>query len=226
MREPALPPSDHDTDLPPEIDAIVLKSLAKRLDERYQSAASMRSDIERYLAGRPVQAPLVAPVVAGPPVTAATAVTAPVAAYEEEPRSRTGLIVALGLLLVLLIAGGAYLLPDLFERAPEQVPTPNVINRTEAQARVLIGDAGLAVGTIDRENNSDVAAGRVIRQDPTPDQYVDPDDTVNLVISLGKPQVEVPFVIGQDRKAAKPRWRPRTCGWISRRRSPTRTRTR
>ena len=55
VREPASPPSDHDTDLPSEIDAIVMKSLAKRLEDRYQSAAAMRSDIERYLAGRPVR---------------------------------------------------------------------------------------------------------------------------------------------------------------------------
>ena len=66
VREPAVPPSDHDTDLPPEIDAIVLKALAKRLEDRYQSAAAMRSDIERYLAGRPVQAPIPPPVAAGP----------------------------------------------------------------------------------------------------------------------------------------------------------------
>ena len=58
VREPARPPSDHDTDLPPAVDAIVMKALAKRLEDRYQSAAAMRSDIERYLAGRPVQAPV------------------------------------------------------------------------------------------------------------------------------------------------------------------------
>ena len=56
VREQALPPSDHDTDLTPEIDAIVMKALAKRVEDRYQSAAAMRNDIERYLAGRPVQA--------------------------------------------------------------------------------------------------------------------------------------------------------------------------
>ena len=143
--------------LPPEIDAIVLKALAKRLEDRYQSAAAMRSDIERYLGGRPVQAPIPPPVVAAPAADRApTAVTTPVAAYEEEePRSRTGLIIALGLLLVVLIAGAAYLLPRLFEQAPDQVPAPNVINKTEKQARALIGDAGLAVGTIDREASSD-----------------------------------------------------------------------
>ncbi len=56
VREPAVPPSDHDTALTPEIDAIVMKSLAKRVEDRYQSAAAMRADIERYLAGHPVRA--------------------------------------------------------------------------------------------------------------------------------------------------------------------------
>ena len=51
VREQAAPPSDHDTDLPPEVDAIVMKSLAKRVEDRYQSAAAMRGDIERHLAG-------------------------------------------------------------------------------------------------------------------------------------------------------------------------------
>ena len=36
VREPAAPPSDLDTDLPPELDAIVMKALAKSLDDRYQ----------------------------------------------------------------------------------------------------------------------------------------------------------------------------------------------
>ena len=67
VREPARPPSDHDTDLTPAVDAIVMKALAKRLEDRYQSAAAMRSDIERYLAGRPVQAPVPIPAPPAPP---------------------------------------------------------------------------------------------------------------------------------------------------------------
>ena len=62
VREPAMPPSDHDTDLPPEVDAIVMKSLAKRVEDRYQSAAEMRADIESYLAGRPVEVNLPPPL--------------------------------------------------------------------------------------------------------------------------------------------------------------------
>ena len=59
VREQAPRPSSLDADLPPEIDAIVMKALAKRVEDRHQSAAAMKDDIDRYLAGRPVQAPLV-----------------------------------------------------------------------------------------------------------------------------------------------------------------------
>ncbi len=79
VREPASPPSDLDDQLDPEIDAIVMKSLAKRVEDRYQSAAAMRADIERYLAGHPIQAPAVAPAPAAtayvPPVPPPDATT-------------------------------------------------------------------------------------------------------------------------------------------------------
>ena len=58
VREQAPPPSSIEADLPSGIDAIVMKSLTKGVEERYQSAAEMRADIERYLAGKPVLAPV------------------------------------------------------------------------------------------------------------------------------------------------------------------------
>ena len=62
VRETAQPPSAHDEELTPEVDAIVMKSLAKNVGDRYPSAAAMKADIDRYLAGKPVQAPAVAAV--------------------------------------------------------------------------------------------------------------------------------------------------------------------
>ena len=200
VREPATPPSDHDTELPEAIDAIVMKALAKRVEDRYQSAAAMRSDIERYLAGRPVHAVVPPP----PPTTtipssAATASGPPVSDDEDEDdsRSRKVLYVLLGLLLLALIAAGAYLLPSLFESPPDQVRVPDLIGKTEAEARAEIGNAGLAVGQVDFREDPNVRADRVIEQDPNRDQFVDPGSEVDLVISSGKPLVEVPFVMRQ-----------------------------
>jgi eukaryotic-like serine/threonine-protein kinase len=210
VREQAAPPSDHDTDLPPELDAIVMKALAKRLEDRYQSAAAMRGDIERYLAGRPVHAtvppaPLttVLPAVS-PPTTDTTQGQPPVPPDEEdEGRRRTGLVIALGLLVIALIALAAYLLPRMFETAPEQVQVPNLIGLTEQRARAEIGDAGLRVGRVDFQADPEVARDRVVTQDPNRDQFVQPDTQVDLVVSTGKPLVTVPSVVGQSRSEAR-----------------------
>ncbi|NUR29678.1 MAG: Stk1 family PASTA domain-containing Ser/Thr kinase, partial [Catenulispora sp.] len=56
VREEPLPPSSYDPEVTPAIDAVVLKSLAKNADQRYQSATEMRADIERVLDGRPTEA--------------------------------------------------------------------------------------------------------------------------------------------------------------------------
>ncbi|TQF04273.1 Stk1 family PASTA domain-containing Ser/Thr kinase [Kitasatospora acidiphila] len=56
VREEAAPPSSYDPEVRSEIDAIVLKALAKERDYRYQSADEMRDDIERFLDGLPVAA--------------------------------------------------------------------------------------------------------------------------------------------------------------------------
>ncbi|WP_372463241.1 Stk1 family PASTA domain-containing Ser/Thr kinase [Actinospica acidithermotolerans] len=61
VREAPNPPSYYDPEVPPVVDAIVMKALAKHPDERYQSADDMRADLERALDGRPVAA---APTVA------------------------------------------------------------------------------------------------------------------------------------------------------------------
>ncbi len=54
-QDPA-PPRSRDPSLPRELEAIVLRAIRKDKRERYQSAASLAHDIERYLAGDPVVA--------------------------------------------------------------------------------------------------------------------------------------------------------------------------
>ncbi|MGW0782341.1 Stk1 family PASTA domain-containing Ser/Thr kinase [Streptomyces sp. NPDC002913] len=56
VREEPQPPSNFDSEITPEMDAIVLKALTKDPDYRYQSADEMRADIEACLDGQPVAA--------------------------------------------------------------------------------------------------------------------------------------------------------------------------
>ena len=69
VKEDAPPPSVLASGLLPSVDAIVMKALAKNVNNRYQSAAEFRDDLIRAAAGRPVVAtPLLAQE---PPTTVA-----------------------------------------------------------------------------------------------------------------------------------------------------------
>ncbi len=215
VREQAAPPSDHDDELPPEIDAIVMKSLAKRVEDRYQSAAAMRNDIERYLAGHPVHAAAVAPVLPieqPTTITPATAmVSTPVTPPQPQPAyddrddrgARPGLLIFLALLLLIVLGLAAYFLPKMFASPNNQVQVPKVIGLGIDKARTTIGDANLSVPQPSYAHSSSVPKNHVISQDPAPGDYVDEGTDVNLTVSLGNKPTQVPYLIGQTRPQAE-----------------------
>jgi len=79
---------------------------------------------------------------------------------------------------------------------PATVATPNVVGLSEAQAIVDITAAGLAVGTVTRQNDDTVPAGDVVAQDPAGGTMVAPGSAVDLVVSLGPGTTAVPSVVG------------------------------
>jgi eukaryotic-like serine/threonine-protein kinase len=214
VREQAPRPSSFDADLPPEIDAIVMKALAKRVEDRYQSAAAMKEDIDRFLAGRPVQAPpLTADTAttfiptAGPPMhdTAATAVVPGGHRAEEEPseKRRTAPLILLGVLLAALVAAAAIIGPKLLGGGNDDVPVPTVVGMTQAQAEATIKAADLVVGDVTTQASDTIEKGRVISQSPDADVSVAPRSAVAFVVSGGKPDVQIPDVVGDNKDSAK-----------------------
>jgi serine/threonine-protein kinase len=211
VREPAVPPSNLDADLPPEVDAIVMKALAKPVEERYQSAAAMRADIERYLAGRPVMAPAVPPSdgetsflpTHTPEETSSTLTGSHRAEPEERQRKRWPLVL-LGAGIVALLVAAAIIGQMLVNgSAPEERTVPPLLNMTLAQARSALEDRGLSVGEIDRRPSTDVPRDRVISQEPQPGTAVTVGDPVDLLLSAGTPEVVVPDVLGDDKDDAR-----------------------
>jgi eukaryotic-like serine/threonine-protein kinase len=80
---------------------------------------------------------------------------------------------------------------------PQQVAVPQVVGLTVSSARGRLTKAGLEPS--EREENSDtVAKGRVVSVTPTEGQKVDKGSSVTLVVSSGKPQAQVPSVVGKS----------------------------
>jgi serine/threonine-protein kinase len=126
---------------------------------------------------------------------------------DEEERSgpRTGLLIGLALLVLAVIAAGAFFLPRLFTNAPDQVQIPNVVGKTQDQARQAIGDAGLEVGDVSYKPDDSAASDTVLRQSPSGGvgAYADPGTVINLVLSSGKPDVTIQQVVGMSFTDAK-----------------------
>ncbi len=204
VREQAAPPSRFDADLGPELDAIVMKALAKDPAARYESAGAMKSDIDRYLAGHPVSAPKLAPAPVVPQLddTSTQLVEAVPPMVEEAPKKKgpTGLLLLL--LLGIVLAGGFFGYKAM-TAPPDTTSVPTVLGMTQDAAEQSITNAGLTVGTIKEEASTDYPAGQVSQQSPAAGDQVAPDSAVDLVISTGKPQVQLPNVVGSERQAAK-----------------------
>lgn len=212
VREPAVPPSRHEDDLTPEIDAIVMKALAKRVEDRYQSAAQMRADIERYLAGRPVQAVISEPTTGTSPVPVPvpvahdpgpeTAVRAPLPPAQEDRRSKVGLWVLLGVLLLALFGTAYAVWPKLFDDTPTDVAVPGVVGKEVDVARSEIGEAGLESDHSAVACSDDYDANMVVKQEPEGGDYIAPTGTVYLTISSGPCDFPMPTVTNSRRTQA------------------------
>jgi len=69
---------------------------------------------------------------------------------------------------------------------------------TAEQSRQVLEQAGLRLGSVGYAPNSQVAEGGIIDQNPPPGTEVEEGTAVDIVLSSGPPQTEVPDVVGLD----------------------------
>ena len=211
VREDPRLPSSINPRVPPELDAIVLKSMSKNPANRYQSAAEMRNDLLRALAGQRVEA---TPVMGD--VEKTTILTAPPGGYgydeddwddDEDARRRKRRIIAIVAAVAVLLIGGI-VAAVLLNRSPEpvavaQVAVPGVLSQDQATAQSTLTSAGLKVGEVTQAASAADQVGKVIETDPAGGVKVDEGTVVNLVIGTGPDAVTVPNVVGLTEDQAK-----------------------
>ena len=197
VREEPTPPSAYDDTLPSSVDAVVLKAMAKRPDQRYQSADEMREDLLRAAAGQPV---LAVPVVAEPEPdlmpTTVTTLRAP------ERRRGRPLLVVFGLLLIAVVIGVALLVKNLLGNDAGLLPAPPVIGLSQQEATLRLANAGLQVGKV-AQKFDEKPAGTVVGQSPDSGFLIGRGAAVDLIVSKGIEMTVVPQVIGLSQAEAE-----------------------
>jgi serine/threonine-protein kinase len=214
VREDPRLPSSINPAIPAELDAILLKAMSKNPANRYQSAADMRNDLLRALAGQRVEA---TPVMGDAEKTTILAATR--GGYgedggwdDEDERERTRrrrrTIAIVSVLAVLLLGGAIAVAIALSGGDPEtpavqQVQVPALANLEQAAAEQQITDAGLKVGTVTTEASTTVAEGLVIRSSPAGGAQVQAGSTVDVFVSGGPDTLTIPNVVGLDEDRAR-----------------------
>jgi len=223
VREAPTPPSQLDPELGPDIDAVVLKALAKDPAERYQSARDMKADITRLLAGQQTAAqqatalvPVAGAAVAGNGYDDPTRVVGPPTGMppagleeeyeEEEPqKSRVGLAILIGALIVVALGLGGWGLYRMLNPSPtvRTVEVPNVLTYTEQQARDQLAANNLQV-EVKKVNGDEETKGTITAQDPIANTVVPTNSTVTVTLNEGPKTATIPTgLVGQDVKDVK-----------------------
>lgn len=207
------PPSVYEPGLSADLDAVVLHSLVKDRDARYQDAAQFRSDLGAARGGRPISSAARgtaagAAALAGDPTMTMAAVnptqavgtqdTGALAGLGEDPSDKpsrqhktTYVLLALAVvaaLVLLALAGKA-----MFGGTPiPKVAVPRVISLTQTQAIAKLRSVGL-VESVSTATN-DAAKGTVTDQSPRPGEQVPARTKINITVSSGPGEVAVPDV--------------------------------
>jgi beta-lactam-binding protein with PASTA domain/predicted Ser/Thr protein kinase len=211
VRENAAPPSSRNPEVPPALDSIIMKALAKNQLNRYQSAGEMRTDLQRALANQPVAAEAVMSDADRTQFIGRSAMPPVAVRHVEEPppppddNRRTGLVwlaVVVALLLVIGAAVAAIFLIGRSDKVAKVTVPQQVIGQLPAAAQETLRGAKLNPVAGDDTNGPcfggvTVGKGQVCTLDPAPGTQVNQKSTVVYHLFTPK-QVQVPDLRGKQ----------------------------
>ncbi len=211
ITDPPKPPSTFEHSVPHGMDAVVVHSLEKARDGRYQSAADFRADLQTVRTGQPPSDAAVASLAALGSDTQALHAAAPVPPaerndstaemlQEEHPRRRGWLWAIAGLCAVAAILGIGYLVMNRAD-STKMVKVAAVQQLDVDRARKILKADGFKITTHSTEN--DAADGTVVDQDPKGGTDAPLGSTVELTVSSGPGTVAIPDVTGMSQTRAR-----------------------
>ncbi len=193
--------------VPKDLEAIVMRALAKSPAGRYATADELRADLLRFVDGQPVMASRPGGAFYGADATQAVGIVTPGEKTQSVPvfsgprtdvKSRygkkRGRRVLIAVLVLLLAAGGG--VGAYFATQKHSVVVPNVVSQSVTQADTALRAAGLV--PVENLVASDAKTGTVLKTTPAAGTSVPANSTVTVNVALGSTvaPVIVPDVTG------------------------------
>ncbi|WP_038116003.1 Stk1 family PASTA domain-containing Ser/Thr kinase [Veillonella sp. AS16] len=211
VREKVTPPTRYNPSIPPLLEAVVMKALAKNPADRFESISDMISDLrlsQGFTMGKTQRhepydfATQMIPAVDPDALEDFNIDRESSQKVESKKKRMLNKIasipqkyIVLGAAVIFLIAFlGAFLTYGNFW-SNTTVDVPNVVGKQVSVAKNILEDKHLRVSTSE-VTNSDVPAGQVISQTPNAGEKVKEQRTIHLVVSKGVGDLTVPDLSG------------------------------
>jgi serine/threonine protein kinase/beta-lactam-binding protein with PASTA domain len=204
VRKDPVPPSQRRDGISPELDAVVLKALAKNPENRYQSAAEMRTDLIRVHSGEAPDAPKVftdaerTDLIASPLVSGRWPLTERIrtlrsGGYPESQRSGS---VRRWLITIAVLAGLTVVVTvgvNAFGNRSHAVRVPDVHGQAQQDAIAALQNRGFKIRGPVQKSDPSVPIGQVINTDPGANTALAGGDEITINVSSGPQQRQVPI---------------------------------
>lgn len=219
VREKVIPPTRYNPSIPPLLESVVLKALAKNPADRFESISEMMGDLrlsQGFTMGKTQRhepydfATQMIPAVDPDTLDDFSDIddTTPKEVQKKSMLSKIASIpqkyIVLSAAVIFLIAFlGAFLSYGNFW-SNTTVDVPNVVGKQVSVAKNILEDKHLRVSTSE-VTNTDVPAGQVISQSPGSGEKVKEQRTIHLVVSKGVGDITVPDLSGMTVEQARQR---------------------
>ena len=217
MRQQPPPLVAQNPQLPPTLEAIVQKMMAKDPAARYRTAGQVASVLAEYRAqsdqmtGMHRAAVSVSPILAPAGPEVADLGDIGLSAAESDRLTRllgvvaAAAVVGLVPLWWIVYQSWALLRPPLPSTATAtplvvststavQILVPDLLNRSEEDARAILDQAGLLTASVEQRDAPGVGAGVVLDQVPAPGEFVDHNTGVAIVVSAPPRSLSMPKI--------------------------------
>ncbi len=225
VTEPPRPPREKNPEVPEALDAVVMKLLQKKPEDRYPGAAELVADLSRVKGG-------LAPVFAAPAalrpaseaetIQALAQTSAPTPpgspagtsrGFVRSPRRRRARLLAAALVALLVLLGVAVLglsrapggpVVGSLEKAAEEAEgalgvgkgeVPKVVGLTEDEARGRLAEEGFGAA-VERRASAEEDEGKVLEQSVPAGKEVERGSRIALAVGSGPRTVTAPDLVG------------------------------